>query len=542
MIQDILPSTIHDFKQTESKPSQPDRFRAIANHNIRATFVLILVVVTSLLFYVSHFFIDEQQQLSNLNLLLYSSRTASCTFLETATYSPFFAYDLFNSVLHFDKNSKEDYFSLSSKEYFQKYYLGIRYNPANEPFLKYINGGSGKFSNKKIYNIHSHNDYWRPHPLFDALERNFKSVEADIWYLPSRLLQAQCLNNRLDLNNNISDTTPIEIPPNYKQAELYVGHQRHLLSKYRTISSLYINFLKELLDNINTKPGSFNETRGVYYNFPEESLNFIIDIKTKDSYLAYKLLLQKLNPIQQYLSFYDFAERKFVEKQVTIILSGNIPLKEILAQDDVYATLNQGKRYIFVDVDIIEEAEKLDKTEDRAFKEQQLSQISVLASTSYDKLLLKSRTNFYNIEGVNHNVIDSDNLYSGGLLSKGQLKYLNHSSYSIKNINLQQAKNDTIKTRIWGIPEFHYSHRFSRSTSRGNYSSFLQKASIYYKYFVEKAVYVISGGISTDKEAQKVDANLWKDLVINGGISMINIDDLDFGMRVYDEIMDITNQ
>lgn len=60
---------------------------------------------------------------------------------------------------------------------------------------------------------HSHNDYWRPHQLFDALSLGFKSVEADVF---------------------LADTT------------LLVGHEPAALHAGRTLESLYLSPLRQL--------------------------------------------------------------------------------------------------------------------------------------------------------------------------------------------------------------------------------------------------------------------------------------------------------
>jgi hypothetical protein len=69
---------------------------------------------------------------------------------------------------------------------------------------------------------HSHNDYWRKAPLFDALQAGCTSIEADIW-----------------LANDDEGG----------QGDLYVGHSKRSLSKKRTLQSLYIKPLTELLAN-----------------------------------------------------------------------------------------------------------------------------------------------------------------------------------------------------------------------------------------------------------------------------------------------------
>jgi hypothetical protein len=68
---------------------------------------------------------------------------------------------------------------------------------------------------------HSHNDYWRPRPLFDALALGFKSVEADIFLV---------------------DTT------------LLVGHEPAALRPGRTLESLYLEPLQKLGEGCYAEP------------------------------------------------------------------------------------------------------------------------------------------------------------------------------------------------------------------------------------------------------------------------------------------------
>ena len=42
-------------------------------------------------------------------------------------------------------------------------------------------------ANKVLYNAFSHNDYWREHPLHDALSYGFNCVEADLWPINGEL-------------------------------------------------------------------------------------------------------------------------------------------------------------------------------------------------------------------------------------------------------------------------------------------------------------------------------------------------------------------
>jgi hypothetical protein len=61
-------------------------------------------------------------------------------------------------------------------------------------------------------NAHAHNDYLHDHPLFDALDHGFTSVEADVFMVDGTLL---------------------------------VGHDRFALKPERTLESLYLAPLRE---------------------------------------------------------------------------------------------------------------------------------------------------------------------------------------------------------------------------------------------------------------------------------------------------------
>lgn len=92
--------------------------------------------------------------------------------------------------------------------------------------------------------VHSHNDYWRRIPLYDALYWGCTSVEADVWLLKD-------------------------------DPELYVGHKKGSLAKRRTLKSLYVDPIVGLLDAMNTpdKLSGGNQTwRGVFDERPEQTL------------------------------------------------------------------------------------------------------------------------------------------------------------------------------------------------------------------------------------------------------------------------------
>jgi hypothetical protein len=125
---------------------------------------------------------------------------------------------------------------------------------------------------------HSHNDYWRPNPLFDALNLGFKSVEADVFLVDSSLL---------------------------------VGHEAAALRPDRTLSSLYLDPLRRL--------GADR------YASPAE-LWLFIDVKTAGpaTYAQLRRVLARYEPLLT-------TPRHPRPGGVRVILTGGYPRAEVLA-------------------------------------------------------------------------------------------------------------------------------------------------------------------------------------------------------------------
>ncbi|PKX91116.1 uncharacterized protein P174DRAFT_444884 [Aspergillus novofumigatus IBT 16806] len=111
---------------------------------------------------------------------------------------------------------------------------------------------------------HSHNDYWRKVPLFDALTAGCVGVEADVW---------------LDETSN----------------NLLVGHRSSSLSADRTLQSLYIKPLTTILTQINQGANFPVPRSGVFEAFPNASLTLLIDVKT-DGHTSWPVVMDQLGP------------------------------------------------------------------------------------------------------------------------------------------------------------------------------------------------------------------------------------------------------
>jgi glycerophosphoryl diester phosphodiesterase len=127
-------------------------------------------------------------------------------------------------------------------------------------------------------NAHAHNDYLHAHPLFDALDHGFTSVEADIFLVDGNLL---------------------------------VGHDRDALKPDRTLESLYLTPLAERV----------HQNGGHVY---AKSSRFFLLIDIKDDSQRTYSELQKL--LAKHADMLTSVEANTVRPgAVTIVLTGNRP-------------------------------------------------------------------------------------------------------------------------------------------------------------------------------------------------------------------------
>ncbi|HRX12940.1 MAG TPA: phosphatidylinositol-specific phospholipase C/glycerophosphodiester phosphodiesterase family protein [Draconibacterium sp.] len=137
---------------------------------------------------------------------------------------------------------------------------------------------------------HSHNDYEHEHPLFDALECNFKSIEADVY--------------------SVGDS-------------LFVAHDSEDIKPGRTLRQLYLEPLKKRIVQNN----------GSVYGNGEEVILFI-DIKD-DGLKTYQLLHKILEEYKQYLTAFENGVKK--PGKITVVVSGNRPFEFMKSQKMRYA-------------------------------------------------------------------------------------------------------------------------------------------------------------------------------------------------------------
>lgn len=167
---------------------------------------------------------------------------------------------------------------------------------------------------------HSHNDYWRKVPLFDAISYGCVSVEADIW-----------LSDSSDFpDRQISfDGGP---PETVRSIELQVGHARDALTPDRTLDSLYLGPLFHLLYE-RTSPDD-GSTLGIFGPAPSTTLVLLIDFKpSRDVRAVWRALQLSLSVFRKFgwLTRWDRERNERVAGPLTIVASGDAPFDEIVA-------------------------------------------------------------------------------------------------------------------------------------------------------------------------------------------------------------------
>src|SRR5438093_3517715 len=127
-----------------------------------------------------------------------------------------------------------------------------------------------------LIRAHAHNDYEHGRPLFDALERGFCSIEADVWLVDGQLL---------------------------------VAHDRHQVKSERTLQTLYLDPLRERVRR--------NGGR-VYRNGPEVTL--LVDVKS-DAEKTYAVLREVL---EEYSAMLAACRGGIIQTNaIAVIVSGN---------------------------------------------------------------------------------------------------------------------------------------------------------------------------------------------------------------------------
>jgi len=151
----------------------------------------------------------------------------------------------------------------------------------------FLGGLSPSYLASPLTNAHAHNDYAHERPLFDALSQGFSQIEVDVHLIGG---------------------------------ELYVSHMTPLiLSDEKTLRNLYMEPLKQVIER----------NGGTVFPSSDHPLQLMVDIKT-DAAKTYAALKTFFEPYRCFLTSFENGVK--TERAVTILLSGNRPLEQVLAE------------------------------------------------------------------------------------------------------------------------------------------------------------------------------------------------------------------
>jgi hypothetical protein len=160
---------------------------------------------------------------------------------------------------------------------------------------------------------HSHNDYWRQVPLYDAISADCISVEADIWVHES----------------SKNDT------------DLLVGHDKRSLTPERTLQSLYLEPFLQILEQKNAPADSNSVTQntslaglahGIFDSNPETTMVLLLDFKSDSAELR-PFVSKQLKPLRakRWLTYSESTTNTRHMGPITVVASGIAPFPLIVA-------------------------------------------------------------------------------------------------------------------------------------------------------------------------------------------------------------------
>lgn len=147
--------------------------------------------------------------------------------------------------------------------------------------------------------MHSHNDYWRHLPLFEALGSGCISVEADV---------------------------------HLRESDLFVSHSASSIKSSETLRSLYLKPLQRMLQeqNANYADGTW---RGIFDSAPHQTVVLLVDLKA-DAVESFAELDRQLQPLRDldFLTCWNGTDR--IMRPLTIVVTGDTSFDSVLALDE----------------------------------------------------------------------------------------------------------------------------------------------------------------------------------------------------------------
>ena len=278
----------------------------------------------------------------------------------------------------------------------------------------------------KPVSCHSHNDYWRLVPLYSALHAGCISIEADVWMF---------------------------------DGELFVGHSAWSLSRNRTLQTIYIDPLVDILDKQNPA-AKFNAQEdqplhGVFDSDPSQQLVLLVDFKN-DGIVTWPRLTSQLGPLRDrgYLTYFNGTY--VVPGPIIVVGTGNAPFDLI--------TANSTYRDVFFDapLDKLPGDNSLTSTKSSTSNKDgsSLDLRNEKDLKSPDNLSLSTpRHNAAQVTSDTTGIYSNQNSYYASVSFRKSIGSLWNLSFSSKQLDtlraqIRSAKQRGLKVRYWNLPSW----------------------------------------------------------------------------------------
>ncbi|KAF2190176.1 hypothetical protein K469DRAFT_699781 [Zopfia rhizophila CBS 207.26] len=272
---------------------------------------------------------------------------------------------------------------------------------------------------------HSHNDYWRRVPLYEALHFGCTGVEADVWLFDN---------------------------------DLFVGHNTISLTRNRTFRSLYVDPLVNILDHQNpvTEFGKASRN-GVFDKDPSQTLVLLVDFKNSGEDI-YPVVVQQLSALREkgYLTCYD--GKTILPGPITVVATGNAPFNLL--------TTNSTYRDIFFDAPLSELYEEPESSFSVSSSYPKTASKFTLTAGPHSPPQARSsgvRRRLNSGQGTvgtnKSSIFDITNSYYASVSFKKAIGIvwggrLSHKQMKLIRGQIQGAKRRGLKARYWGTPKW----------------------------------------------------------------------------------------
>lgn len=266
---------------------------------------------------------------------------------------------------------------------------------------------------------HSHNDYWRRVPLYDALRWGCTGVEADVWLFEN---------------------------------DLFVGHTTSALTKSKTFTTMYIDPLVKMLDHNNPAPLFPDKSlsaavepqkkNGIFQTSPTQTLVLLVDFKN-NGHEIFPHVARQLAPLREkgYLSSFNGETTSY--GPITVVATGNAPFDSIVA--------NSTYRDIFFDAPL-----------DRFYQDKPSTKSAKSGPTTVNQDLSKHKTQRFSSSGQgtvgtspNTTFSAQNSYYASAKFSKAvghTFFYLSDRQIDIIRGQIRGAHARGLKARYWSTP------------------------------------------------------------------------------------------